>query len=316
MSLRALAPGTIGSAVPRACQKRPAGRQARMLHVNDITLRFGPLLLFDKATAALPGNARVGFVGCNGVGKTTLFRMIWGELAPESGSISLPRATRLGRVEQEAPGEPQSLIDFVLTADFERARLLAAETAADPARIGEIHTRLIDILAHSALFSQPDLLLLDEPTNYLDLEGTLWLVDYLRLYRATILVISHDRDLLDAVCDHILRLDQAKLALWRANYSSFEQQRREQQAIQLKQKKKQDDSVFRRSLQGDKSGASAVAPEDARQDGTRDIRASSAFPSPFAAKALEPAGCRDGRCKHRLRRGSGFAAAFAQHCGR
>ncbi len=98
----------------------------------------------------------------------------------------------------------------------------------------------------AVLFSQPELLLLDEPTN-LDLEGTLWLVDYLRLYRATILVISHDRDLLDAVCDHILHLDQAKLALWRGNYSSFEQQRREQQAIQLKQKKKQDDQ--RRHLQ-------------------------------------------------------------------
>jgi ATP-binding cassette subfamily F protein 3 len=257
-----------------------------MLHVNDVTLRLGPRLLFDKATAALPGNARVGFVGRSGAGKTTLFRMIWGELAPESGSISLPRTTRLGRVDQEAPGGPQSLIDFVLAADLERARLLTeAETATDPARIGEIQTRLVDISAHVApsraasilaglgfdevaqqrpldqfsggwrmrvalaavLFSQPDLLLLDEPTNYLDLEGTLWLIDYLRRYRATILVISHDRDLLDAVCDHTLHLDQAKLALWRGNYSSFERQRREQQAIQLKQKKKQDDQ--RRHLQ-------------------------------------------------------------------
>ena len=168
----------------------------------------------------------------------------------------------------------------MLAADLERARLLAeAETATDPARIGEIQTRLVDISAHAApsraasilaglgfdeaaqqrpldqfsggwrmrvalaavLFSQPDLLLLDEPTNYLDLEGTLWLIDYLRRYRATILVISHDRDLLDAVCDHILHLDQAKLTLWRGNYSSFERQRREQQAILLKQKKKQDD---------------------------------------------------------------------------
>jgi ATP-binding cassette, subfamily F, member 3 len=256
-----------------------------MLHINDITLRLGPRVLFDKATVALPGNTRVGFVGRNGAGKTTLFKMIAGELAPDAGSISLPRA-RLGRVEQEAPGGPQNLIDFVLAADLERARLTAeAETAADPARIGEIQTRLVDISAHSApsraasilaglgfneaaqqrplgefsggwrmrvalaavLFSSPDLLLLDEPTNYLDLEGTLWLIDYLKRYPATILVISHDRDLLDAVCDHILHLDQAKLTLWRGNYSSFERQRRERQALALKQQKKQDGE--RRHLQ-------------------------------------------------------------------
>jgi ATP-binding cassette subfamily F protein 3 len=96
-----------------------------MLHINDITLRLGSRVLFDKATAALPSNVRAGFVGRNGAGKTTLFKMIAGELAPDAGSISLPRATRLGRVEQEAPGGPQSLIDFVLAADLERARLMA-----------------------------------------------------------------------------------------------------------------------------------------------------------------------------------------------
>ena len=207
-------------------------------------VRLGPRLLFDKATAALPGNARAGFVGRNGAGKTTLFKMIAGELVPDAGSISLPRAARLGRVEQEAPGGPQNLIDFVLAADLERA----PETAADPARIGEIQTRLVDISAHAAparaarilaglgfdeaaqqqplaefsggwrmrvalaavLFASPDLLLLDEPTNYLDLEGTLWLIDYLQRYPATVLIISHDRDLLDAVCDHILHLEPSQ----------------------------------------------------------------------------------------------------------
>jgi len=251
-----------------------------MLHINDIVLRLGPRVLFDKASAALPDNARIGFVGRNGAGKTTLFHMIAGELQPESGTISYPRQMRLGRVEQEAPGGAQSLIDFVLDADVERAALTReAEHASDPARIADIHMRLVDIDAHAAparaagilaglgfdeaaqnrplsefsggwrmrvalaavLFSAPDLLLLDEPTNYLDLEGTLWLIDYLQRYPATILVISHDRDLLDAVSDHILHLDASKLTLWRGNYSSFEKQRREQQAILLKHKKKQDD---------------------------------------------------------------------------
>ena len=257
-----------------------------MIHINDLTYRLGPRLLFDKATVALPASARVGFVGRNGTGKTTLFRMISGELAPEDGSINYPAKARLGRVEQEAPGGPGQLIDFVLAADKERADLLAeAETATDAHRIAEIQTRLVDIDAHSAparagailsglgfdheaqhralsefsggwrmrvalaavLFSTPDLLLLDEPTNYLDLEGTLWLIDYLQKYPATIVVISHDRDLLDAVCDHILHLDQSKLNLWKGNYTSFDKQRRELQAVQLKHKKKQDDQ--RRHLQ-------------------------------------------------------------------
>ena len=251
-----------------------------MLHINDVTLRMGPRVLFDKATAALPEGARIGLVGRNGTGKTTLFNMIAGDLHPDGGSLTIPRQARLGRVEQEAPGGPQSLLDFVLEADKPRAALMAeAETAADPMRIAEIQMELVDIDAHSAparagrilsglgfdheaqnrplsafsggwrmrvalaaiLFSAPDLLLLDEPTNYLDLEGTLWLIDYLQRYPSTIILISHDRDLLDAVPDHILHLDQSKLTIWKGNYTSFERQRREQQAILVKHKKKQDD---------------------------------------------------------------------------
>ena len=237
-------------------------------------------MLFDKASAALPEGARIGFVGRNGTGKTTLFKMIADELQPDLGELSIPKAMKMGRVEQEAPGGPGSLIDFVLAADLERARLMVeAETASDPDRIAEIQdpprrhrrpfragarrphprgSRLrlrgagrplssysggwrMRVALAAVLFAEPDLLLLDEPTNYLDLEGTLWLIDYLQRYPATILVISHDRDMLDAVCDHILHLNHSKLTLWTGNYTSFEKQRREQQAIEQKHKKKQDE---------------------------------------------------------------------------
>jgi ATP-binding cassette subfamily F protein 3 len=257
-----------------------------MLHLNDLTYRLGPRTLFDKATVAIPTGARVGFVGRNGTGKTTLFRIIRGEVSPESGSVSIGRGLRIGSVAQEAPGGPESLIDVVLAADTERAALLAeADTATDGHRIAEIQTRLVDIDAHSAparasailyglgfdaeaqarpcssfsggwrmrvalaavLFSAPDLLLLDEPTNYLDLEGTLWLMDYLARYPHTVLVISHDRDLLNQSVDQILHLDQAKLTIYRGGYDQFERQRREKIVLQLKLIKKQEDE--RRHLQ-------------------------------------------------------------------
>jgi ATP-binding cassette subfamily F protein 3 len=257
-----------------------------MLSIDDLTYRLGDRVLFDKAGVFLPPRSRAGFVGRNGAGKTTLFRLVSGEIAPESGKISLPARIRLGRVEQEAPGGPTALVDFVLAADVERAELLAREAVAtDPHEIAEIQTRLVDIEAHAAparagailaglgfdaeaqkrplsefsggwrmrvalaavLFAQPDLLLLDEPTNYLDLEGTLWLVDYLARYPASVVVISHDRDLLDDVATHILHLERGKLTLYKGNYSSFEKQRLEAQALAAKAGKKQEER--RRELQ-------------------------------------------------------------------
>jgi ATP-binding cassette, subfamily F, member 3 len=251
-----------------------------MLHISALTYRLGERLLIDNATAALPSGTHVGLVGRNGAGKTTLFRLIRGELAPESGAVIVPKGARVGSVEQEAPVGAASLIDFVLSADVEREALMAeAETASDPERIAEIHTRLVDIEAHNAparaarilkglgfdeaaqarslgefsggwrmrvalaavLFSEPDLLLLDEPTNYLDLEGVLWLTDYLKNCPSTILVISHDRDLLDDVAEQILHLDRGKLTLWTGGYSSFERQRREQQILAGKAAKKQEE---------------------------------------------------------------------------
>ncbi len=251
-----------------------------MLHISALTYRLGERLLIDNASAALASGAHVGLVGRNGAGKTTLFRLIRGELAPEGGAVIIPKGARVGSVEQEAPAGEESLVDFVLSADVEREALTAeAETASDPERIAEIHTRLVDIEAHNAparaarilkglgfdeaaqarslgefsggwrmrvalaavLFSQPDLLLLDEPTNYLDLEGVLWLTDYLKTCPATILVISHDRDLLDDVAQQILHLDRGKLTLWSGGYTSFERQRREQQILAGKAAKKQEE---------------------------------------------------------------------------
>ncbi len=251
-----------------------------MLHVNDVTYRIAGRTLLEGASIALPDGVKAGFVGRNGAGKTTLFKLVTGDIAPESGSIGLPRGVRIGQVAQEAPGTEQSLIDFVLAADIERAALLIeAEGATDPHRIAEIQIRLADIGAHAAearaatilsglgfdsaaqqrpcsafsggwrmrvalaavLFSEPDLLLLDEPTNYLDLEGTMWLENYVARYPHTVFLISHDRDLLNRAVEMIVHLDAGKLVAYRGGYDSFDRQRREKQALLQKQVKKQDE---------------------------------------------------------------------------
>jgi ATP-binding cassette, subfamily F, member 3 len=250
-----------------------------MLQISDLTLRIAGRPLLEGASLTIPEGAKAGLLGRNGSGKTTLFRAICGELAPESGSISLPKAARVGRLEQEAPGGPQTLIEQVLAADAERARLLEeARTAGEPERIAEIHTRLADIGAHDAearaarilaglgfdaaaqqrpcsdfsggwrmrvalaglLFSEPDLLLLDEPTNYLDLEGTLWLERYLARYPRTAIVISHDRDLLNRGVGMIVHLAERRLAAYRGGYDSFERQWREKKELLGKLKAKQE----------------------------------------------------------------------------
>jgi ATP-binding cassette subfamily F protein 3 len=250
-----------------------------MWQISELTYSIDKRPRIDSADLALPAGARAGLVGRNGAGKTTLFRLISGELIADTGTIALPRNTRIGQVAQEAPSGGEALIEVVLAADGERAALLAAaETATDPHRIAEIHTRLADIDAHSAearaaailaglgfdaaaqarpcaafsggwrmrvalaavLFAAPDLLLLDEPSNYLDLEGTLWLESYLARYPRTVIVISHDRDLLNRAVRTIVHLDRGKLTLYRGGYDSFERQRRERQALEASQARKQE----------------------------------------------------------------------------
>jgi ATP-binding cassette subfamily F protein 3 len=250
-----------------------------MLSITDISVRIAGRLLIDHGSAQIVPGARVGLVGRNGAGKSTLFHAIRGELPTETGTITIPPRWRVGSLAQEAPNGPESLIEVVLKADLERDALLReADTAHDPHRIAEIQTRLVDIDAHSAparaaailsglgfstadqarpcsefsggwrmrvalaatLFAAPDLLLLDEPTNYLDLEGTLWLEDHLANYPRTVIVISHDRDLLDTSVDQILHLDRGKLTLYRGGYSSFEEQRATREMLDAKHAKRQE----------------------------------------------------------------------------
>ena len=250
-----------------------------MLVITDLSIRLAGRLLIDQSSVQITPGSRVGLVGRNGTGKSTLFKVIRGELAAEHGSVTLPPRWRIGSLAQEAPNGPESLISVVLKADLERDALLTeAESATDPHRIAEIQTRLVDIDAHSApsraaailsglgfsaadqlrpcaefsggwrmrvalaatLFAAPDLLLLDEPTNYLDLEGTLWLEDHLAHYPRTVIVISHDRDLLESSVDQILHLERGKLTLYKGSYSSFEEQRAARELLDAKAVKRQE----------------------------------------------------------------------------
>ncbi len=257
-----------------------------MLVIDDLTVRIAGRTLLDTASASIPTGARVGLIGRNGTGKTTLFGVIAGDISPEHGEVLMSPRWLIGRLAQEAPDGPDSLLAVVLKAHGERSALMAeAETAHDPHRIAEIQTRLADIGAHAAparaaailaglgfsaadqarpcsefsggwrmrvalaatLFAEPDLLLLDEPTNYLDLEGTLWLQDHLARYPHTLIVISHDRDLLDSAVGHILALEGRKLTLYRGGYSAFERQRGERLLLDQKLVKKQE--VQRKHMQ-------------------------------------------------------------------
>lgn len=250
-----------------------------MLKIEDITYNVEGRPLFESASATIPTGHKVGLVGRNGAGKTTLFRLIRGELALEGGAITLPQRARIGGVAQEVPSSETSLLDTVLQADTERAALMAeAETAHDAHRIAEIQARLSDIDAWSAegraasilkglgfdadqqlmpcsafsggwrmrvalagvLFAQPDYLLLDEPTNYLDLEGALWLESYLQKYPHTVLIISHDRGLLNRAVQGILHLDNRKLTYWQGGYDQFARQMAERRAVLQAEAKKID----------------------------------------------------------------------------
>lgn len=252
---------------------------APMLTIDGITVRLGGRDILTRATAAIPHGGRVGLIGRNGAGKSTLMKSIIGEIDPDEGDITRPTGTRLGYIAQDAPTGDITPEEAVLAADVERMSLMEeAETCTDPDRLGDVHERLLAIDAYSApsraariliglgfdeemqrqpldsfsggwkmrvalgalLFSQPDVLLLDEPSNHLDLEATLWLENFLKSYPATVLVISHERDLLNKVVDHILHLQGGQLTLYPGGYDDFEKQRAERAAQLASAKASQD----------------------------------------------------------------------------
>ncbi len=273
-----------------------------MLRIDTLTYRIGPRVLLDGASATVNPGHRVGLVGRNGSGKTTLLRLINGELDADGGGTETPSGWRIGISTQEAPGGPESLIETVLGADPELAALMAeAETATDAHRIADIHARLHDKGAHAAparaarilaglgfdeaaqqkpcgdfsggwrmrvalaalLFGAPDLLLLDEPTNHLDLESCLWLEDFLRRYKGTVLLVSHDRDLLNRVVGEILHLENGKLKLYQGGYDRFETTRRMQLELNAKAKVKQD--AQRAHIQNSSSASATRRPRRSRR---------------------------------------------------
>jgi ATP-binding cassette, subfamily F, member 3 len=249
-----------------------------MLSIDNLVFNGWGRRFFDSASVTLPVGAKVGLVGRNGIGKSTLFKLILGELTPDGGEIGLPKAARVASVDQEHPATPVSLIDTILAADVEREALNAALEIAEPERMGDIYARLIEIDADrapsraaeilsglgfstadlarpmaefsggwrmrvalaSALFAQPDLLLLDEPTNYLDLEGALWLEARLKKYPHTALIISHDRELLNNSVDAILHLSEGKLDLYTGGFDDFERRRAEKARLQSATRAKQE----------------------------------------------------------------------------
>ncbi len=251
-----------------------------MLQIEDLTYRIAGRTLLDGASASIAQGWKVGLVGRNGTGKSTLLRLIQEEIAQGgAGAVKLARGARMGAIAQEVAASDATLLEVVLAADTERALLMAeAETATDPLRIADIHTRLYDIDAHSGearageilaglgfragdetracrefsggwrmraalagvLFSNPDLLLLDEPTNYLDLEGAAWLETYLRKCRSTVIVVSHDREMLNRSVTHILALEQGKLSVHPGGYDTYLRKRAEQAALAGGLKARQD----------------------------------------------------------------------------
>jgi ATP-binding cassette subfamily F protein 3 len=249
-----------------------------MLNISNLTYKIGARTILEDCSLNVMTGWKVGVVGANGAGKSTLFKLIAGELQAAGGTVSMPARQRIAWVRQDIPETDTPLIDMVLNAHEEMAQLWKDSlTETDPDRLGEIYHRLDELDAYSApskaatlltglgfkesqltepfssfsggwrmrvalasvLFLEPEFLLLDEPTNHLDLEAIMWLETYLASYPHTMLVISHDRELLNKCIDHVIHVDKQKLTLYTGNYDTFEQERAARLGLQQKMFEKQ-----------------------------------------------------------------------------
>jgi len=249
-----------------------------MLTIQNLTYRVGGREIIEDASVSVQDGWKLGVVGLNGAGKSTLFKLISGELQADQGKISMPEKQTFGQVRQDMPETDAPIIDLVIEAHEELAALLkSCETETDPYKIADIYTRMTELDAYTArsraailltglgfkdeeleapfssfsggwkirvalaaaLFVEPDILLLDEPTNHLDLEAIMWLETYLTSYPYTLLMISHDREMLNKCVDHVVHVDQKKLTLYTGNYDSFERERITKLGLQQKMHEKQ-----------------------------------------------------------------------------
>ncbi len=249
-----------------------------MLTISDLTYKIGGRTILDECNITIMDNWKVGVIGLNGAGKSTLFKLISGDLKPDGGIISMSANQRMGMVRQDIPEVDTSLLDLVLEANEEMADLWRrAETEQDPNKISDIYERLNEIDAYSApakasrlltglgfkeeqlsepfssfsggwrmrvalaaaLFVEPEILLLDEPTNHLDLEAIMWLETYLMNYPHTLLIISHDREVLNKCIDHVIHVERQKIKMYTGNYDTFERELAEALGLQQKMFDKQ-----------------------------------------------------------------------------
>lgn len=256
-----------------------------MITLKNISLRRGSKLLLDQASVTLNPGEKVGLVGRNGAGKSSLFALLNRSLQEDSGEFHIPTQWRMGQVSQDMPETTQSATEFVIDGDTAllsaRSEVTAAEDSNDGERMANAYMALSDAGEHDAparaqslilglgfktseldnpvnsfsggwrmrlqlaraLMSPSDLLLLDEPTNHLDLDALVWLESWLKRYEGTLLVISHDREFLDAVTNVTLHIDGAKLMRYGGNYSKFEDMRAEQMNLQQNAFAKQQDKI-------------------------------------------------------------------------